>query len=274
MNRGLWIGVALSAVAHVLVASGAQMLDGRPAVVAAEAAEIEVDVEIIDVPEGKEPDPEPEQPEPEQPTAEDREPEPEHRAPPTDDREPEPEHRQPTTETPQPPTDVAPSDEPSGGESTEAADFGFTLESSSRAGDGPAVPHGSTLKAPPRARGGRAKHVDSLPASGKGDGTGSGPVIEAPAASKMPLPRGRCTGTYTDAAREAGIEGTVLLDLVVGANGRARDIMVVRGLDHGLSQAAIAAARACRFSPGQRDGHAVAVRVRSFKIRFLLRDAP
>jgi TonB family protein len=86
----------------------------------------------------------------------------------------------------------------------------------------------------------------------------------------MPLPRGRCSGTYTEAAREAGIEGAVVLDLVVDEHGRARDITVVEGLPHGLTEAAIAALRACQFDPGERSGAAVPVRVRGFKIRFLL----
>lgn len=96
----------------------------------------------------------------------------------------------------------------------------------------------------------------------------------APAAAhevtKMPLPQGRCAGKYTDAARAAGTEGVVVLDVVVDETGRTRDISVVSGLDHGLTDAAIAALRACRFSPGERAGQPVAVRVRGFKIRFLL----
>jgi protein TonB len=86
----------------------------------------------------------------------------------------------------------------------------------------------------------------------------------------MPLPRGGCAGKYTDAAREAGIEGVVVLDLVVDADGRARDITVVERLPNGLTEAAITALQACRFDPGQRAGVPVAVRVRGFKIRFVL----
>jgi len=84
------------------------------------------------------------------------------------------------------------------------------------------------------------------------------------------LPQGRCAGKYTEAARAAGIEGVVVLDVIVDETGRTRDITVVEGLDHGLTEAAIAALRACRFSPGERAGQPVAVRVRGFKIRFLL----
>jgi TonB family protein len=88
----------------------------------------------------------------------------------------------------------------------------------------------------------------------------------------MPLPIGRCSGKYTNEARAAGIEGTVVLDLVVGEDGRVRDITVVEGLSHGLTDAALAAIRECRFTPGESGGARVAVRIRGFKIRFYLDD--
>ena len=89
----------------------------------------------------------------------------------------------------------------------------------------------------------------------------------------MPLPQGRCTGKYTDEAARRPTEGTVVLDLVVGEKGRARDIQVVSGLAHGLTEAAIAAIKGCRFDPGEKDGAAVPVRVRGFKIPFFLQEA-
>jgi len=106
-----------------------------------------------------------------------------------------------------------------------------------------------------------------------GTGSAAGAPIEGAAASVLPLPVGRCSGTYTEEARQAGVEGTVILDLVVDENGRARDIRVVQGLGHGLTGAAIAALRRCRFTPGERSGSRVAVRLRAFKIRFLLRES-
>lgn len=86
----------------------------------------------------------------------------------------------------------------------------------------------------------------------------------------MPLPQGRCAGRYTDEAKAAAIEGTVVLDLVVGDNGRVREVSVVSGLGYGLTAAAITAVKECRFSPGEKDGTPVPVRVRGFKIRFVL----
>jgi TonB family protein len=133
--------------------------------------------------------------------------------------------------------------------------FGVTMESTSSSGSTP-TPVGNTTS----------------PGAPTGPPPKTGPPPAAPAheVTKMPLPRGRCAGKYTEAAREAGVEGVVVLDLVVDAEGRAQNITVVERLPHGLTEAAIAALQACRFDPGERAGTAVAVRVRGFKIRFLL----
>lgn len=139
--------------------------------------------------------------------------------------------------------------------------FGVTMESTSQGGRGPAMPVGNT----------------TTPTSGPAPAHVA-PKVAAPVAAyevtKMPLPQGRCSGKYTDEARAAATEGTVVLDLIVDEKGRARDIQVVSGLDHGLTEAAIAALRDCRFSPGEKGGQAVPVRVRGFKIRFVMQDAP
>lgn len=64
----------------------------------------------------------------------------------------------------------------------------------------------------------------------------------------------------------------MILNLIVSETGRVRDIQVVSGLGHGLTEAAITALKQCRFSPGEKDGTPVPVRVRGFKIRFLLQN--
>jgi periplasmic protein TonB len=62
---------------------------------------------------------------------------------------------------------------------------------------------------------------------------------------------------YTDEARSARIEGTVTLDLEFSAAGEVRVLRVVRGLGHGLDEAAERAALRIRFKPAQSDGRAV-----------------
>jgi protein TonB len=137
--------------------------------------------------------------------------------------------------------------------------FGVTMESTTIGGTGPVVPVGNTTQP----QSGPARPVTAAPVAAP---------VAAVEVTKMPIPLGRCSGKYTDAAREAAVEGVVVLDLVVDERGRAREIRVVERLDHGLTEAAVKALEDCRFTPGERDGTPVPVRVRSFKIRFLLQD--
>jgi TonB family protein len=64
---------------------------------------------------------------------------------------------------------------------------------------------------------------------------------------------------YTPEARDAKIAGSVLLKVVVTAEGKADEIEVVRGLDSGLDQKAIEALSQWTFQPATKDGVAVAV---------------
>jgi TonB family protein len=65
------------------------------------------------------------------------------------------------------------------------------------------------------------------------------------------------TPEYTDEARSARIEGTVSLELEFTAAGGVRVLRVVRGLGHGLDEAAAQAALRIRFKPAQSDGRSV-----------------
>ena len=60
---------------------------------------------------------------------------------------------------------------------------------------------------------------------------------------------------YTQEARRLHVEGEVLLDCVFTASGSLRINRVVKGLGHGLDDAALVAAQHIRFRPALRDGH-------------------
>lgn len=137
--------------------------------------------------------------------------------------------------------------------------FGVTMESTSTGGTSTA-PVGNT----------------TAPSAGTGAPTAEAKgttVASAAEVTKMPLPKGSCAAKYTPELQASGLEGTVVLELIVDEQGAARDIKVVEGIE-GLNDAAIATLKACRFTPGERSGQAVAVRIRSFKVRFVLPDAP
>ncbi len=59
---------------------------------------------------------------------------------------------------------------------------------------------------------------------------------------------------YSEFAREAGLEGTVRVDVLVGTDGRVKDARVSQSVHSALDSAALAAARRVVFTPGkQRD---------------------
>ena len=62
---------------------------------------------------------------------------------------------------------------------------------------------------------------------------------------------------YTDEARALKMEGEVLLEVQFEANGTLHVNRVVRGLGHGLDEAAVAAANKIRFKPALRNGQPV-----------------
>ncbi len=56
---------------------------------------------------------------------------------------------------------------------------------------------------------------------------------------------------YTEEARRLRLEGEVLLEVLFAANGQLRVNRVVRGMGHGLDDAAVSAANKMRFKPAQ-----------------------
>ena len=65
--------------------------------------------------------------------------------------------------------------------------------------------------------------------------------------------------TYTESARKFSVTGTVVLRCVFSKDGEVTNIHVVRKLPHGLTQKAIAAALAIRFTPASKDGQPVSM---------------
>jgi len=67
---------------------------------------------------------------------------------------------------------------------------------------------------------------------------------------------------YPPVARAQGVEGDVVLAIVVTTAGTVADVMVERRAGFGFDEAVLAAVRAARFMAARRDGRAVAVRMR------------
>jgi len=95
---------------------------------------------------------------------------------------------------------------------------------------------------------------------GKGGGYGGGVFrvgggVSAPRALNTPDPE------YSEEARKAKYQGTVVLWLIVDQNGRPQQVKVARSLGMGLDQKAIEAVRKWTFEPAQKDGKPVAVQI-------------
>lgn len=82
-----------------------------------------------------------------------------------------------------------------------------------------------------------------------------GPDVQAPFVVAKAKP------DFTEEARLAKLEGSVLLSLVVGADGHPRDIQVARTLGLGLDESAVENVGAWQFQPGTKNGTPVDVLV-------------
>ena len=95
---------------------------------------------------------------------------------------------------------------------------------------------------------------------GRGGGIGGGVFhvgggVSAPRVIYEPDPE------YSEEARKAKYQGVCVLYLIVGADGKPRDVRVLRSLGLGLDEKAIEAVRQWKFDPAMKDGKPVAVEV-------------
>jgi TonB family protein len=105
---------------------------------------------------------------------------------------------------------------------------------------------------------------------GVGDGSGSGanggdkccglynPRGGTRGGVSAPILQYKVEPEYTDQARKAHIQGSVLLEIEVGVDGRVHNIQVRQSLGLGLDERAIEAVKQWKFRPGQQDGRPVA----------------
>jgi TonB family protein len=70
------------------------------------------------------------------------------------------------------------------------------------------------------------------------------------------------TPEYTEEARRAGVEGTVVLLAVLAADGNVKHVLLLQPLSYGLTEEAIMAARKIKFEPSIKDGRPVSQVVR------------
>ncbi len=74
---------------------------------------------------------------------------------------------------------------------------------------------------------------------------------------------------YPEAAKEAGIQGTVILKVLLGTDGNPDDVSVEKSDSELLNESAINAVRAVRFTPGKIGDKAVKTQV-MIPVKFML----
>ena len=104
---------------------------------------------------------------------------------------------------------------------------------------------------------------------GSGGGAGGGPYrpgtnVEPPRLLREVKPE------YSETARQRGVEGEVVLEIVIRQDGGVGDVRILRSLGYGLDERAMHAVQQWRFSPATRLGTPVAVVV-EVAVEFVLR---
>ncbi len=106
----------------------------------------------------------------------------------------------------------------------------------------------------------------------QGAGVGTTPGVAVPGGRggvTSPRPIYTPDPEYSEEARKIKQQGTVVLWVVVGADGRVRDVRVQRSLGFGLDEKALEAVRTWKFKPATVDDRPVAVQV-NVEVRFRL----
>ncbi len=104
---------------------------------------------------------------------------------------------------------------------------------------------------------------------GMGGGTGGGPY-RAGSGIEPPRLLREVKADYTEDARQHGLAGDVVMEIVVRTDGSVGDVKILQGLGGGLNDRAVQAVRQWRFSPARRQGAPVDVIVEvavEFKLR-------
>ena len=102
------------------------------------------------------------------------------------------------------------------------------------------------------------------PQSAEGPVYKPGDGVSAPVLVKQVKPQ------YSAKAKDAKVQGTVLIECVVETDGSVGDVRVTKSLDEDLDLEAVKAVRQWRLEPGKKDGKAVRVQI-TLEMTFTLR---
>ncbi|MCK6598665.1 MAG: TonB family protein [Bdellovibrionaceae bacterium] len=89
--------------------------------------------------------------------------------------------------------------------------------------------------------------------------------------SSMPVLISEVRIPYPEEAKKAGIEGPVVLELLIDNQGRVRSVTLIKGPGFGLNEAALAAIKNFKFRPAMMKDQSVAVKIK-YTYRFVLEN--
>ena len=95
---------------------------------------------------------------------------------------------------------------------------------------------------------------------GEGGGTGGG-IFRVGGGVSAPHPIYSPEPEFSEEARKAKFQGVCTLGLIVGVDGRPRNIHVLNSLGMGLDEKAMEAVKNWKFEPAMKDGHPVPVEI-------------
>jgi len=135
--------------------------------------------------------------------------------------------------------------------------FGVSRKSVSAA-QGETVKTGNTLAKTPDLEKLKPEDEDSLPIPS-----------EEYLITKMPELKTEVRIPYPASAKKKGVQGAVIMDLLIDATGRVREVLLVGGPDPDLNGAAVVATKNFQFTSAMIQDKPVAVRIR-YAYRFVL----
>ncbi len=108
-----------------------------------------------------------------------------------------------------------------------------------------------------------AGHSGAGPGGSGTDPNGGGDCVAGPCAAggdiSQPIPIYEPDPQYSDAARKAKFQGTVIVSVIIGTDGHVHDPHIRRALGLGLDEKALEAIKLWRFEPARKNGRPVQV---------------
>lgn len=123
-------------------------------------------------------------------------------------------------------------------------------------------PHSAITAGPPSAGPGQSNSVGNhgtgpLGNHGGNDPTGGGMGLQKVLGATPPVVVHKVEPEYSDEARKVRLQGSVLIAIDIGDDGKVSNIRVLRALGLGLDEKAIEAVAKWQFKPARKDGRAI-----------------